>query len=125
MRLPISVGERFAQALAEKDAVGLKLVLRPDVDFRAMTPGKFWEATNVDVVVDEVMLGTWFVPERQITNVLSVTTDRVGSLDRVGYRFTVKRPDGEFVIEQQAYLETDGDTISWLRIMCSGFLPAM
>ncbi len=90
-----------------------------------MTPGKFWEATNVDVVVDEMMLGTWFVPERQITNVLSVTTDCVGSLDRVGYRFTVKRPDGEFVIEQQAYLETDGDTISWLRIMCSGFLPAM
>jgi hypothetical protein len=125
VRLPISVGERFAQALAEKDAAGLKLVLRPDVDFRAMTPGKFWEATNVDVVVDEMMLGTWFVPERQITNVLSVTTDRVGSLDRVGYRFTVKRPDGEFVIEQQAYLETDGDTISWLRIMCSGFLPAM
>jgi hypothetical protein len=36
----------------------------------------------------------------------------------------VKRPDGEFVIEQQAYLETDGDTISWLRIMCTGFLPA-
>ncbi|MDQ3310759.1 MAG: hypothetical protein M3517_01410 [Actinomycetota bacterium] len=125
MRLPISVGERFAQALAEKDAAGLKLVLRPDVDFRAMTPGKFWEATNVDVVVDEMMLGTWFVPERQITNVLSVTTDCVGSLDRVGYRFTVKRPDGEFVIEQQAYLDTDGDTISWLRIMCSGFLPAM
>ena len=125
MSLPISVGERFAQALAEKDAAGLKLVLRPDVDFRAMTPGKFWEATNVDVVVDEMMLGTWFVPERQITSVLSVTTDRVGSLDRVGYRFTVKRPDGEFVIEQQAYLKTDGDTISWLRIMCSGFLPAM
>ncbi len=125
MSLPISVGERFAQALAEKDAAGLKLVLRPDVDFRAMTPGKFWEATNAGVVVDEMMLGTWFVPERQITSVLSVTTDRVGSLDRVGYRFTVKRPDGEFVIEQQAYLKTDGDTISWLRIMCSGFLPAM
>jgi len=118
------VGERFARALAEKDAAGLKLLLRSDVDFRAMTPGKFWEATDVDVVVDEMMLGTWFVPERQITNVLSVTTDRVGSLDRVGYRFEVKRPDGEFVIEQQAYFETDGDTISWLRIMCSGFLPA-
>jgi len=123
--LPASVGERFARALAEKDAAALKLVLRSDVDFRAMTPGKFWEANDVDVVVDEMMLGTWFVPERQITNVVSVTTDRVGSLDRVGYRFTVKRPDGEFVIEQQAYLQTDGDTISWLRIMCSGFLPAM
>lgn len=41
----------------------------------------------------------------------------------VGYRFLVNRPDGDFIIEQQAYFETDGATISWLRIMCTGFLP--
>jgi len=117
------VGERFAKALADKDAVGLKALLQSDVDFRAMTPGKFWEATDADVVVDETMLGTWFNPERQITEILAVETDVVGSLDRVGYRFKVKRPEGDFVIEQQAYLETDGEKISWLRIMCTGFLP--
>jgi len=117
------VGERFARALADKDAVGLKALLRSDVDFRAMTPGKFWEATDVDIVVDETMLGTWFDADRRITDVLAVETDRVGSLDRVGYRFNVKRPDGEFIIEQQAYFETDGEKISWLRIMCTGFLP--
>ena len=117
------VGERFARALAEKDAVGLKALLRSDVDFRAMTPGKFWEASDVDVIVDQTMLGTWFDPERRITEVLAVETDSVGSLDRVGYRFKVERPDGQFVIEQQAYFETDGDKISWMRIMCSGFLP--
>ena len=42
----------------------------------------------------------------------------------MGYRFKVERPDGEFIIEQQAYYETDGERISWLRIMCSGFLVA-
>ena len=117
------VGERFAQALADKDAAGLKGLLRSDVDFRAMTPGKFWEATDVDVIVDETMLGTWFDPKRQITEILAVETDSIGSLDRVGYRFKVKRPEGDFVIEQQAYYETDGEKISWLRIMCSGFIP--
>ncbi len=117
------VGEQFAQALADKDAAGLKGLLQPDVDFRAMTPGKFWEATDVDVIVDETLLGTWFAPERRITDVLAIETDRVGSLDRVGYRFKVHRPEGECVIEQQAYFETDGGKISWLRIMCSGFLP--
>ena len=117
------VGERFARALADKDAGALKTLLRPDVDFRAMTPGKFWESTDVDTIVDKTLLGTWFDPDRQVTSVLAIETDSVGSLDRVGYRFEVQRPDGEFVIEQQAYFVTDGEKISWLRIMCTGFLP--
>jgi hypothetical protein len=117
------VAERFARAVADKDAQGLKDLMRPGVDFRAMTPAKFWEATDVDVIVDETMLGTWFRPDRQITEVLAVDTDNVGSRERVGYRFKVQQPDGEFIIEQQAYLDTDGQKITWLRIMCSGFVP--
>ena len=117
------IGDRFAKALADKDAIGLKALLRSDVDFRAMTPGKFWEATDADVVVDETMLGTWFSPDRRINELLAVETDNVGSLNRVGYRFKVTRPEGDSVIEQQAYFETDGEKISWLRIMCTGFLP--
>jgi hypothetical protein len=118
------IGERFAQALADKDAPALKALLRSDVDFRAMTPGRFWEASDPDEIVDETMLGTWFDPERRITEVLAVDTDSLGPMRRVGYRFLVDRPDGEFTVEQQAYYETDGDRISWLRIMCTGFLPA-
>jgi hypothetical protein len=117
------VGERFARALADKDAGALKTLLRPDVDFRAMTPGKFWESTDVDTIVDKTLLGTWFDPDRRVTSVLAIETDSIGSLERVGYRFEVQRPDGEFVIEQQAYFATDGEKISWLRIMCTGFLP--
>jgi hypothetical protein len=117
------IGGELARALAKKDAVGLKALLRSDVDFRAMTPGKIWEATDADVIVDETILGTWFGPERQITDVLAIDTDSVGSPDRVGYRFKGTRPEGDFIIEQQAYFETDGEKISWLRIMCSGFLP--
>ena len=117
------IGERFARALADKDAAALKALLHTDVDFKAMTPGKFWEAHDVDVIVDETLLGTWFEPERRITETLAVDTDTLGPMDRVGYRFRVRRPDGEFAIEQQAYYVTDGDRISWLRIMCTGFLP--
>lgn len=117
------VGKRFAQALADKDAAGLKALLRPDVDFRAMTPGRFWESNDVDEIVDETILGTWFEPERRIAGLVAVDTDSIGPLERVGYRFTVDRPEGVFTIEQQAYYKTDGSTISWLRIMCSGLLP--
>jgi len=116
------IGERFARALADKDAAALKALLRPDVDFKAMTPGKFWEARDAEAIVDDMILGTWFDPERRITKTLAVDTDTLGSMGRVGYRFQVRRPDGEFTIEQQAYYETDGYQISWLRIMCTGFI---
>ena len=122
MAMPL--GEQFARAVADRDAAALKALVRSDVDFRALTPAKFWESTDVDVVVDDTILGTWFSPERKITEVLSVEADAVGSLEHVAYRFRVSRPDGEFVLEQQAYFQTVGGMISWLRIMCSGFLPA-
>jgi hypothetical protein len=40
------IGERFAHALATKDAQGLLAVLDPEVDFRGLTPGRFWEASS-------------------------------------------------------------------------------
>ena len=52
------LGERFARTLAAQDADGLKVLLTPHVDFRAMTPGGFAESHDADVVVDEVMLGS-------------------------------------------------------------------
>ena len=117
------IGERFARCLAEKDAVGLKALLQIGVDFRALTPGRAWEGSSSEQIVDETIFGTWFDADRKIVEVLAIETDTVGPLERVGYRFRVERPDGEFVIEQQAYLETESDQIKWLRIMCTGFLP--
>jgi hypothetical protein len=117
------LGELFAHSLAAKDAVALKAMLQPGLAFRAITPGKFWEAHDIDTIVDDTLLGTWLAPERRITKILSIETDTVGPLHRVGYRFGVERPDGGFVIEQQAYFAADGGRISWLQIMCSGFQP--
>jgi hypothetical protein len=117
------VGEQFARALAAKDADGLKRVLRTDLDFRAMTPGRFWESSDANAVVDDIILGTWFGPTDRIIELVSVETDDVGTRERVGYRMKVTNADGDHVVEQQAYFETDGDRISWLRIMCAGYLP--
>jgi hypothetical protein len=119
----VTIGERFARCLADKDAIGLKALLRPDLDFRALTPGRAWEGNDAQVLVDETILGTWFDDDREIVELLAVDTDQVGHLERVGYRFRIEQPDGEYVLEQQAYLEAEGDTITWLRIMCTGFLP--
>jgi len=120
---PQYLGDRFARSLAARDADALKAILRPDVDFRAMTPGDIWEATDAAAVVDDTMLGSWFSAERPIVELLAVDTDTLGTRHRVGYRLKVQLPDGDSVVEQQAYFDSDGEKISWLRIMCTGFLP--
>jgi hypothetical protein len=48
-----TLGERFVRALAAKDFAGVAAVLHPQVDFRGMTPGRFWEATGPDQVVGQ------------------------------------------------------------------------
>jgi len=101
----------------------MRRLLAPDVAFSGLTPGGAWEASSADEVVDKVMLGRWFSPDRRITDVLQVEATEVGGLDHVRYRFAVDRPDGSFVVEQHAYYETTDDRISLLRVLCSGYLP--
>lgn len=119
-----ALGERFARALAAKDAAALLDLLSPEVDFKAMTPGRFWEAASAREVVDEVLLGQWLEPDDAVEGVDGVETGSVGDRERVGYRFRVTNPSGRYVVEQQAYYDADGDRIGWLRVMCSGFRPA-
>lgn len=118
-----NAGERFVDALASKDAGALLAVLRPDVDFRGMTPNRFWEATDSGKCVDEILLGAWFEPSENIVKVVEVDTGRVGSRERISYQFLVENPDGQFLVEQQAYFEADDDRIRWLRIICAGYQP--
>ncbi|MGH9054953.1 MAG: hypothetical protein ACRDYY_03690 [Acidimicrobiales bacterium] len=116
------LGERFARTVAAQDGDTLKELLAPRVNFRALTPGRCWESNDADAVVDDVILGTWFPPDRAITRILAVERAAVGTVERVGYRFQAALPDGDFVIEQQAYFRTENEKMSWLRIVCSGFV---
>ncbi len=117
-----NISERFVRSVAAKDSAALKELLAPVVNFRALTPGRAWESDRADSVVDEVILGTWFAPDRSITQILAIDCGRVGPVEHVGYRFRATLPDGEYVIEQQAYLRIDGGRICWLRVLCSGFV---
>lgn len=116
------LGERFARAVAIRDADALRELLAPTVRFRALTPGGAWRSTGADTVVNDVILGAWFSSERSVTQVLAVSCAAVGSVDRVSYRFEVEFPDGRYIIEQQAYFKTENDRMSWLHILCSGFV---
>ena len=121
--MSMQIGERFARAIAAKDAPALLGLLAPEVDFRAMTPVRFWESNSAVEVVDDVVFGKWFEPTDVIESIEGIENDVVMDRERVGYRFRVTNADGAFVVEQQAYLGVQDDRIAWLRIMCTGYRP--
>jgi hypothetical protein len=116
-------GERFARAIADKNAPALIGLLAPQVDFRAMTPGRTWEADSPAQLVDEVILGKWFEPTDHIEAIEEIENGEVADRQSVRYRFRVSNDDGAFLVEQQAYLGVEDEGITYLRIMCSGFRP--
>ena len=69
------------------------------------------------------ILRRWFEDSDEIRELVAVETGSVADRERVGYRFRVSNPDGEFVVEQQAYLEERDGKIGWMRVLCSGFRP--
>ena len=116
-----TTGERFAQALAAKDSAGLCALLDDSVDFQALTPGRHWQAASGRQVAEEIILGQWFGAGDDIVELCSVTTGRVAEREHVAYRVRVRRSDGDYLVEQQAYYSTDGARITWMRVLCSGY----
>jgi len=117
------VGEAFARALAAKDRDRLVDLLTDEVDFEALTPRRHWVAATATDAVDGVMLRHWLGPDDVVLRVGPLISGRVADRQRVGYRLTVRREGSDHVLEQQAYYVSDGQRISWIRILCSGFRP--
>lgn len=97
-------------------------LVHPRVDFRAVTPGRCWEAAAAGVVVDDIFLGTWFPPERRIAALDGLEPQRVGAMERIRYRLEVERTDGRCLVEQQAYLRSAYGQITSMWLACSGFV---
>ncbi|MGE5407657.1 MAG: hypothetical protein ACM3NV_03500 [Syntrophothermus sp.] len=117
-----SLGARFAQALADKDRARIIDLLDPAVDFRGVTPQRFWEASDPQALVADV-LWQWFEDSDEIEALEKVETDAFADRERVGYRFRVRNPEGRFLVEQQLYIAAEAGRISWMRAVCSGFRP--
>jgi hypothetical protein len=121
---PKTLGADFAHALAAKDVPRLRELLAPEIDFRAMTPRKTWEAQDPDGVL-EIVFGNWFEDGDRIDSLEQVETDNFADRARVGYRLAVSNSEGRFLVEQQAYLsegEREGE-IAWMRVLCAGYRP--
>jgi hypothetical protein len=112
----------YAEALAQKDYDAVTALMKPDIDFRGMTPRKIWESEDRDDVVSRILC-SWFEDSDHIEELLQLETDEIADCERVGYRFRVTNPDGSWVVEQQAYVRESDGQIDWMRVMCSGYRP--
>lgn len=118
-----TVGRRFAHALAARDRSALIALFADPVDFQGLTPSRHWRASTPADVVDDVILGRWFAPERGTLEVRSVHETDVAGRRHLAYRLRAHRDDGDCLIEQQAYLDVEEDAITWMRVLCSGYRP--
>jgi hypothetical protein len=114
-------GEAFAKALAAKDAAAVRTLTNPDLDFRAMTPGRFWEAHGHDELLD-VLFGKWLAPSDKVVALLSTSVGEVSTRSHVSYRLHLRNADGDSLMEQQMYYDATDGRIDWARVLCSGFV---
>ena len=117
-----TLGTSFAEALAKKDFETVTALLHPEIDFRGLTPRRNWEAGSPAEVIDGI-LRKWFEDSDEIDELVAVETDSFADRERIGYRFRVHNPEGEFLVEQQAYMSERDGKIGWMRVVCSGFRP--
>ncbi len=116
-------GTRYVRALAAKDTGTLVGLFADEVDFRGMTPGRFWEAATPQQAVHEVLY-QWFEPADVVEDVELLEVGEVVDRQRVDYRLRVRNPRGLHVVEQRAYFDLDADgLISRMHVVCAGFRP--
>jgi hypothetical protein len=118
----MTLGVEFARALAAKDAARLRELLHPEIEFRALTPRRNWEANDPEATI-AILLGKWFEESDAIEAIEQIESDAFADRQRVGYRFNVSNPEGNFLVEQQAYLSEQAGQIGWLRVLCAGYRP--
>jgi hypothetical protein len=114
-------GPAFAHALAGRDFAKMQSLLDPEIEFRALTPRRTWEANGDVPTVD--LFRTWFDDATVIERVEHVETHAVGDRQHLVYRFSGRENGDPFVVEQQIYFTERGGRIDWMRMMCSGFRP--
>ena len=114
-----ALGRQFFEALAIRDAEALRTVLHPEVDFRGLTPNRFWEAHDRDAVL-EIVFGAWFGADDELEELVLMHSDAFADREQVRFRFRGRNRDGHMVVEQQAYLTERDGVIGWMRVVCSG-----
>ena len=115
------IATAFVDALVARDLGRAVAMLHPDIDFRAMTPNRIWEAGDPSEV--EAVLRAWLEdPDEEVHGIEATAPTWIGDRQRVGWLVRVSDADGPHVFEQQAYVRERDAQIDWMRVICSGWV---
>jgi hypothetical protein len=116
------IASAFVDAITTRDVAAAVALLHPEIDFRAMTPNRIWEAEGPAGV--EAILREWFEdPDEDIHGIEATEPVSLESTVRVGWLVHISDADGPHIFEQQAYVRERDARIDWMRVICSGWIP--
>ena len=119
------VGFAFVDALSRRDPIAMVRLLHPHIEFRALTPGRDWSADDATSVVHGIILGTWFKGVDEDMTVATVAGGSVGMRSVVDYELHLTRGGDPYRLAQHAYFDVSGGRITSMRVLCSGYQPAI
>ena len=138
------LGIRFVESIAAHDLEGIRKILKPEVNFRALVPKRYQEATGPDAVdgVIDIVTGWFFEEGDDLQELLDINVTSLPFFDRYGlsYRFRIRSPesaqefraagiadipdDVDWIVKQDGYYEVRDGLISKMYLACSGWMPA-
>jgi hypothetical protein len=115
------VASALVDAIVVRDFERAVALLHPDIDFRAMTPSRVWEADGPGGV--EAVLREWLDdPDEDVAAIEATEPVAIEGTVRVGWVVHISDGGGPHVFEQQAYVRERDGRIAWMRVMCSGWI---
>jgi hypothetical protein len=115
------VATAFVEAVVARDYARVAELLHPEIDFRAMTPNRVWEADGPAGV--EAVFRAWLDdPDEDIEEIEATQPISIEDTVRVGWLVRISDGDGPHIFEQQAYVRERGGQVAWMRVMCSGWI---
>ena len=109
-------------AIVARDVARAVVLLHPEIDFRAMTPNRVWEADDPPGV--EAILRAWLEdPDEEVHRIAATEPSSIVDRVRIGWLVRISDADGPHMFEQQAYVRERDAQIDWMRVMCSGWIP--
>lgn len=117
------VGEKFVEALVNKDRDALLSMLSPKVKMRGMAPGRSWESHDATTLVDDILLGDFFGPGTDIEELSWARFGTIVDKSSASYYLRMRQGDQRIDCEQHAFFDVDGGVIYGLHLACSGFTP--
>ncbi len=113
------VAGALVDAIVARDFARVVALLHPEIDFRAMTPNRVWEAEG-PAGVEAVWLDD---PDEDVEGIEATEPSSIEETVRVGWRVRLSDANGPHIFEQQAYIRERDAQIGWMRVMCSGAIP--